>query len=110
MGNEEAKEAVEKNAGEMKAGEPGSGTAIQGSELIRKLSYDELSVDAAVIVQTLKKAAKAGNIPSLKVLMEYADEYVRRVGAPVSRESLGQLLIKALENEGEGEQRAAAAE
>lgn len=105
MGNEERKDAVGTNADEVKAGEfAGLETAAQGSELIQKLSYDGLSLDAVVIIQKLREAAKGGNIPSLKALMEYADEYVRRLGAQVSTESLGQLLLKALEEDASEEE------
>jgi hypothetical protein len=103
MGNEERKDAVGTNANDVKVGEVvGPETATRGSELVYKLSYDGLSEDADTIIKSLRQFAKEGNIPSLKALMEYADKYVRRAGAPVSRESLGLLLLKALEEESEG--------
>lgn len=102
MGNEERKDALEKSADEAKVGEVlGPETKERGAELIYKLSYDGLSVSATVIIEKLLNSAKEGNIASLKALMEYAEEYVRRAGAPMSTESLGQLLLKSLEEEGE---------
>ncbi|MFC5864401.1 hypothetical protein ACFPT7_18995 [Acidicapsa dinghuensis] len=105
MGNEEGKDAVERCADEAKVGEvSGPEMAEKGSELIQRLSYDGLSVDAKTITDKLLTFAKDGNIPSLKALMEYAENYVRRIGSPVSTESLGQLLTKALEEEGDGDE------
>lgn len=97
MGSVERKEDAGTSAGEAKVGVVVE--TEKGSELIQKLSYDGLSLDAKEVVDKLRSLAKDGNLPSLKALMEYAGEYGRRVGAPVSTESLGQLLKRALEEE-----------
>lgn len=105
MGNEERKEEREQSRHEVKIGEVlGPEITERGSDLIERLSYDGLSVDATTIIEKLRELAKGGNIPSLKALMEYAENYVRRIGSPVSTESLGQLLTKALEEEGDGDE------
>lgn len=98
MENEETKDVARNGADEAKDGVI-VGPELKGMRRLQKAVYDELNKSVVARAKTIVECAAKGNAGCIKLVTDCCESYERGLAGVEEPVSLGELLLKALNEE-----------